>query len=533
LPESTEKRILKLMRNFFTSKIFWALLTVILAILCTFIWKTQEARGLSGLYEQTLSKARSYSSEAEYSYSQIYWEIGNLANKNIDTSLNQTENWVNESLFLMSSFREIEKILLVDSNMKISSIVPYQGNESLINTSATEIKDSTSEIKIWQSIYVENELKGFVLGIVNSNNLISPVLVDIGTDYMLKISNEESTVFESHSWNLHRPELTVNKNITLLNSEIWNASFAPTPELVNSKIAESRSVLLFSLLVSFATLVAVYLAQIYFEKSRLLSIKQEELLVYQKELLVYQEELLLNQNVLLAANKELENFSYSVSHDLRAPLRHIIGFTELLNTRLLGKLDEKSQHYLTTISEAGNNMGGLIDNLLDFSNTGRMDLNNRRVNLNELLTKVIESFRLEMVGRSIEWVIAELPVVMADRNMLQLALENLISNALKFTRLKSKVRIEIGWSPDDSNSRYVVFYIKDNGAGFDMQFKDNLFTIFQRLHSKEQFEGTGIGLANVQRIIRRHGGRVWAEGIPDEGATFYFTLPKYERVLQP
>lgn len=509
-----------------------ALLTVFLVIICIFIWKTEEARGLSGLYEQTLSKARSYSSEAEYKYSQIYWGIGNLANKSIDTEMKQTENWVNETVFLMSSFREIEKMLLVDTNMQISSIVPYQGNESLVNTSATDIKDSTSEIKIWQPVYVANELKGFVLGIVNSNNLISPVLVDIGTEYMLKITNAENTIFESHGWTLHQTELTVNETIVLLNSEIWNASFAPTPELIKNKIAESKVVLWFSLLISFITLVSVYLAQIYFKKSELLSIKQEELLVYQKELLVYQEELLLNQNVLMAANKELENFSYSVSHDLRAPLRHIIGFAELLNTRLLGKLDEKNQHYLTVISEASNNMGGLIDNLLDFSNKGRMDLNNRRVNPNELLTKVIESFRPDMAGRNIEWDISELPVVMADRNMLQLVFENLISNALKFTRFKPKVKIEIGWRQDDSNSKYVVFYIKDNGVGFDMQFKDKLFTIFQRLHSSEQFEGTGVGLANVQRIIRRHGGRVWAEGIPDEGATFYFTLPKYEKSSQ-
>ncbi|MCE5196447.1 MAG: hypothetical protein LLG09_04880 [Negativicutes bacterium] len=480
---------------------------------------------MSELYEQTLSKSRSYSSDVEYKYSKIYWEIKNLAGQNPGLDLKQSENWDDEIVFLMSTYRELEKILLVDDSMKIIRIVPGEGNEELLNASASEINDSPSAIKIWQPLYAANELKGFVLGIVNSNYLISPVLVDIGTEYMLKITSGGNTVFESGGWAQRRSELTVNKDIALLNSEIWNASFAPTPELVSNKIAETKTVLYFGLLISLTTLVAVYLAQNYYKKSILLSIKQQELLIYQEELLV-------KQNVLLAANKELENFSYSVSHDLRAPLRHIIGFSELLAARLQGKLDEKSQHYLTVIMEAGNNMGGLIDNLLDFSNMGRMDLNNRRVNLNELLAKVIESFHAEVAGREIDWVLSDLPVVMADRNMLQLVLQNLLSNALKFTRYKTKARIEIGWSQDEMNSRYVVIYVKDNGVGFDMQFKDKLFTIFQRLHSAEEFEGTGVGLANVQRIIRRHGGRVWAEGMPDAGATFYFTLPKYERDLQ-
>ena len=525
MSEDRENHTTKLIRDFFTSRVFLLLLTVILILLCVFIWKTQETRGLSELYEQTLSKSRAYSSEAEYQYSKIYWGIENLSNQNLGLDLKQSENWVNETVFLMSSYREIEKILLIDKNMKIISIVPEQGNEALLNTNASEISDSPSEVKIWQPNYEANELNGFILGIINSNYLISPVLVDIGTEYMIKITNAENSVFESSSWLLRRSELTVNKDIVLLNSEIWNASFAPTPVLVKNKIAESRAVLYFGLLISLMTLMAVYLAQNYFKKSSLLSIKQQELLLYQEELLV-------KQNVLLAANVELENFSYSVSHDLRAPLRHIIGFAELLNTRLQGKLDEKSQHYLTVISEAGNNMGGLIDNLLDFSNMGRMDLNNRRVDLSELLSKVIESFRAEIADRDIDWVLADLPVVMADRSMLQLVLVNLLSNALKFTRYKTKTKIEIGWSQDEMNSRYVVIYVKDNGVGFDMQFKDRLFTIFQRLHNAEEFEGTGVGLANVQRIIRRHGGRVWAEGIPGVGATFYFTLPKNERGSQ-
>jgi light-regulated signal transduction histidine kinase (bacteriophytochrome) len=144
---------------------------------------------------------------------------------------------------------------------------------------------------------------------------------------------------------------------------------------------------------------------------------------------------------------------------------------------------------------------------------------------------VIETFEPEMDKRSIEWVIGILPNVNGDAEMLKLALSNLISNALKFTSLKTSARIEIGSKPDPENANQVVFYIKDNGAGFDMQYKEKLFGVFQRLHSQKDFRGTGIGLANVKRVIQRHGGRVWAEGVLEEGAVFYFTLPKYEEEL--
>jgi signal transduction histidine kinase len=225
-----------------------------------------------------------------------------------------------------------------------------------------------------------------------------------------------------------------------------------------------------------------------------------------------------------AANKELEAFSYSVSHDLRAPLRHITGFVELLNKRDLGSLDEKSQHYLQVISEAAQKMGVLIDDLLSFSRMGRAEMMKTRVNVGLLAQEVAAELAAEVAERDIAWEIAPLPVVEGDYAMLRLVMVNLVANALKFTRPRPKARIEIGAITDQPDE--TLFYVRDDGVGFDMKYADKLFGLFQRLHSQEEFEGTGVGLANVQRIIHRHGGRIWAEGEPDGGATFWFTLPK-------
>jgi signal transduction histidine kinase/HAMP domain-containing protein len=225
-----------------------------------------------------------------------------------------------------------------------------------------------------------------------------------------------------------------------------------------------------------------------------------------------------------AANKELEAFSYSVSHDLRAPLRHVTGFVELLNKQDQGALDAKSRHYLQVISEAAQKMGNLIDDILVFSRMGRAEMMKARVASSQLVKEVIDGLKEETEGRDIVWEIAPLPVVVGDAAMLRQVWVNLISNALKYTHLRPQARIEIGAVSDEPME--TVFYIKDNGAGFDMKYVDKLFGLFQRLHDAEVYAGTGVGLANVQRIIHRHGGRVWAEGVVDGGALFRFSLPK-------
>jgi len=224
-----------------------------------------------------------------------------------------------------------------------------------------------------------------------------------------------------------------------------------------------------------------------------------------------------------AANKELEAFSYSVSHDLRAPLRHIGGFVEILRDEALPALNGKGRQHLEVIAESARQMGRLIDNLLDFSRMGRVAMKKTQVNMDELIKEVVKEVRRETEGREIEWEIDPLPTVSGDRSMLRQVWVNLISNAVKYTRPKERASIRIRCPK--SLAQEWQFSVQDNGAGFDMKYANKLFGVFQRLHVADEFEGTGIGLANVRRIVHRHGGRTWAEGKLNEGATFYFTLP--------
>jgi PAS domain S-box-containing protein len=232
-----------------------------------------------------------------------------------------------------------------------------------------------------------------------------------------------------------------------------------------------------------------------------------------------------------SANKELEAFTYSVSHDLRAPLRHISGFSSLLSERADEGLDEKSRHYVDTIATSVAGMGVLIDDLLQFSRSGRAEMQVTDVDMEQALTEALEPLRRETADRDIEWSVGPLPRVVGDHALLRQVWANLLGNAVKFSRGRPTARIEIGVMDGDGESAHGarvedVFYVRDNGVGFDMQYADKLFGVFQRLHSTAEFEGTGIGLANVQRIINRLGGRVWAEAELDNGAAFYFALPR-------
>jgi len=226
---------------------------------------------------------------------------------------------------------------------------------------------------------------------------------------------------------------------------------------------------------------------------------------------------------LLAANKELEAFSYSVSHDLRAPLRHINGYISILSKHLQNTLSEKEKHYLDTIADSAHQMGVLIDDLLHFSRTGRQEMQLTSLDMNAVLKDALQVIQHESFGRGIKWVVAGLPRVSGDYALLRLVWLNLLSNAVKFCRVNVISQIEVGFF-DEINE--FVFFVRDNGVGFDMQYAHKLFGVFERLHSAQEFEGTGIGLANVRRIIQRHGGRTWAEAEVGKGATFYFSLPK-------
>ena len=229
------------------------------------------------------------------------------------------------------------------------------------------------------------------------------------------------------------------------------------------------------------------------------------------------------------ANRELEAFSYSVSHDLRAPFRHISGFSDLL-LRHLASSDETTRHYVRTIAESAAYAGTLVDNLLAFSRMARSHIRWMAVDLSLMIKEVVRDVMRDAEGRTIEWHIADLPIVYADGAMIKLAMRNLLANAVKYTRHRKDAVIEVGLK---EHEREWEFWVKDNGVGFDPKYAGKLFGVFQRLHRMDEFEGTGIGLASVRRIVQRHGGRVWAEAVLDQGATFYFTLPKeQEEVME-
>jgi PAS domain S-box-containing protein len=231
------------------------------------------------------------------------------------------------------------------------------------------------------------------------------------------------------------------------------------------------------------------------------------------------------------ANRELEAFSYSVSHDLRAPLRSMDGFSRILLEEYGSQLDATAIHYLEVIRSSATHMGSLIDDLLAFSRLGRQSLKMSRVDMAHLARQALASLEEEQSGRQVEVAIDSLPECRGDRALLLLVWTNLISNALKFTRKRAVARIEIGSQAGAGGE--TVYFVRDNGAGFDMRYVDKLFGVFQRLHLASEYEGTGVGLAIVKRIVSRHGGCIWAEGRVDEGAAFYFTVADADAPAAP
>ena len=225
-----------------------------------------------------------------------------------------------------------------------------------------------------------------------------------------------------------------------------------------------------------------------------------------------------------ASNRELEAFTYSVSHDLRAPLRHVTGYVRLLERSAKDRLQDEDRRHLDTIGQASARMGALIDHLLEFSRIGRAEIRRQSVDLDEMVDDVLAELEHDTTGRAIEWQRERLPTVPGDPRMLRLVLLNLIANAVKFTRGRQPSRIAIGI--EAASEHEVVVFVRDNGVGFDMKYVDKLFGVFERLHGADEFEGTGIGLANVRRIVHRHGGRTWAHSRAGDGAAFFFSLPR-------
>jgi light-regulated signal transduction histidine kinase (bacteriophytochrome) len=225
---------------------------------------------------------------------------------------------------------------------------------------------------------------------------------------------------------------------------------------------------------------------------------------------------------LIAANADLETFSYSVSHDLRAPLRHITAFITMIEESLGEKLQPNDRSRMNMVKDGARRMAQIIDDLLSFSKIGRAEMRKAPVDLNTLVREALSRIEPELANRRIDWTIRQLPEVRGDYNLLRQVLVNLVSNAVKYTRPRDPAKVEIESVPGNGE---MIVAIRDNGVGFDMEYAGKLFGVFHRLHGENEFEGTGIGLANVRRIVQRHGGRVWAEGKVGHGAAFYFSIP--------
>ncbi len=224
---------------------------------------------------------------------------------------------------------------------------------------------------------------------------------------------------------------------------------------------------------------------------------------------------------LTAANKELESFTYSVAHDLRAPLRHIDAFSKLLREDYEAALPQEAQHYLGNIRKSTEKMSMLVDDLLNLARVGRQELRRQPTPLSNLLDEVVADLKQETTGRKLEWHIEPLPAVECDPGLMKVVFANLLSNAVKYTRPRPVGVIEVGWHRTNGDT---AVFVRDNGVGFNMKYADKLFGVFQRFHRADEFEGTGVGLATVDRIVRKHGGHIWAEAAVDQGATFYFTV---------
>lgn len=625
---NSKGKSIRVINNFLSSRYLLLFLGLVSVASFIFLWKTQESRILSQMKLQTRLEANRFSSETEKRYDNISGALERMASRETSLYAADTDKWETDASFYIDTYEGLRSVAWVDGTFRIRRMAPLQDNALFLNEIVSQVNWDSSDVNLLVPSYDGTELNGYVLGTIDIAEIITPVINDIGNDYITQLSQNGTMVYSSENWK-HPPEgFSVDKTITFQDAAVINLSFAPTEELINSETMYSTQTQLISLSFSLIALIAIYFAQKYSTASKLSNLrfqktlesmiegcqiissdwrylfvndtaanqnrrKKEQLLgrtvmecfpnaeIKDLFLLLQRcmdehepQEMLrslknfdgatrwyelsiqpapdgililsndvterkqaeeeihtlnaeLEQRVIIrtaqleAANQELESFSYSVSHDLRAPLRAMSGFSNILVEEYGKQLPKEAQRFLGIIEDNSRKMGSLIDDLLLFSRTGKQALMVQKVNCAEIVEYTLAELQTELETHQIEVVVGKLPAFQADPVLIKQVWVNLISNAFKFTKGKKNARVEIGSKIIEGNRTY---FIKDNGVGFDMRYVNKLFGVFQRLHSTAEFEGTGVGLAIVQRIIHHHGGKVWAEAEVDKGAAFYFTV---------
>lgn len=447
-----------------------------------------------------------------------------------ESSVNNEKQWRKDVSVYFRDFKTLEMVAWVNQHLQLRWIAPQYSKIDFVQIKKILGNSPKNKKIIVSKVYFDSKNNPFIYVIIRSNDsaekkgylvasyhiggfIQSLLSAHIKKHYAVSVFQDNRMIFQGGA------KITTPGNVKRLSrsypllspgGQLWLFTVKQTQTIKNSYLT-----LLPTLLLIIGSLVVVLLSVIthYFMKMRALTSRNKALL----------KEALEREDKLEASNKELEAFSYSVSHDLRAPLRHMRGFSEMILQDKDNVLSEESQSHLQLVLQAAKRMGNLIDDLLQFSRVGRFDLKKELVSLESVVHEVIAEVKDSAKDRKIHFNYEKLPTLYADKTMLHFVMSNLIGNAVKFTQHKEEAQIAI--YACESNVSYTIS-IEDNGAGFDNQYADKIFGVFQRLHRNNEFEGTGIGLANVARIILRHEGEVFAKGTVGKGAVISFTLPK-------
>jgi len=496
-------------KNFLLTRVFLIFLGFCLIAISIFLWKTQRSRNLSQIYVNTASKARTYSSETKIRYQNIYDALERLAKKGEPSEVINNDEWRKDAAFYVNAFKGIKRIIWIDKTFQVHRIVPLQGNESYINKNANEITISLSDFNLLIPIFKKGtELKGFILGTIDIDAFIAPVISDLQNDYMVQISQEGIPIFTSHNWKSPKKEFTAREIMTLKNIEVWNLTIAPTNELVNSGIVHSRKTLLFYLLISFIAIIAVYFMQNYSARAKLLERSKKNLQESQIQLKEVQGQLIRKEK--LAAIGQLAG---SMGHELRNPLG-VIGNSIYYLKMTLKKPDEKVQKHLNILKREIKRSDDIVSELLDFSRMQFPFL--VKIDLNTLIKDTTAEMKMpKQVELNME-LDEKLPPIPLDSEKIKQVIYNLVSNAIGAISGKGKLEIETGKSDD-----FAEIIIRDNGEGIP---KENLKKIFEPLFTTKA-KGIGLGLPIIKNIIESHKGKIEVESKIGKGTAFTVKLP--------